>query len=294
MGDRHNTPVKPNHYSLDLTNLNFTTWTYSGTVSIDAKLTNPSNVIAINAHQLVFETAQLHFNEQVTTATSFDNDEKTQTVHITFEREVPAGANLTIVIAFQGELNDSLAGFYRSKYKPVVEQAASVPHDGDGSRYILSTQLAASYARRAFPCFDVPNLKATFALSIEVPSDQVALSNMSVKTVAPSPREGWNVVSFHTTPKMSTYLLAWAVGDFGYVEAFTEKGRKICVRVYAVRGQHEQGAFALGIAPRVLELYSALFDIPYPLDKMDILAVPEMTMTGMEHWGLVTAQPLEV
>lgn len=111
--------------------------------------------------------------------------------------------------------------------------------DDDGSYYTLSTQFQPNFARQAFPCFDVPNLKATFDFSIEVPSDQVALGNMPVKATTPSDRVGLNLVSFETTPAMSTYLLAWAVGDFAYVEAFTEhkvNGKPVPVRVYAVRG----------------------------------------------------------
>jgi aminopeptidase N len=218
-----------------------------------------------------------------------------QVVRINLDNEIPATKSATIIIAFQGAITDSLAGFYRSKYKPVVQQAASVVGDADGSHYALSTQFQASYARRAFPCFDVPNLKATFALAIEVPSDQVALSNMPVRNIKPNDdRAGWHMVSFETTPVMSTYLLAWAVGDFAYVEAFTDQtynGRRIPVRVYAVRGLQSQGQFALTLAPRVIDLFSGVFDIPYPLDKMDLLAVPEMSMNSMEHWGLITSQP---
>jgi aminopeptidase N len=290
--------VKPRHYDLELRNLDFENWKYDGIVSITVEFIKPSRSITINATHLNFKNAQVLVDGDAaltSKATSFDGDDNMQVVRINLDNEIPATKSATIIIAFQGAITDSLAGFYRSKYKPVVQQAASVVGDADGSHYALSTQFQASYARRAFPCFDVPNLKATFALAIEVPSDQVALSNMPVRNIKPNDdRAGWHMVSFETSPVMSTYLLAWAVGDFAYVEAFTDQtynGRRIPVRVYAVRGLQSQGQFALTLAPRVIDLFSGVFDIPYPLDKMDLLAVPEMSMNSMEHWGLITSQP---
>ncbi len=184
-----------------------------------------------------------------------------------------------------------MAGFYRSKYKPVAgtTPAASVPFD-DEWHYMFSTQFESCDARRAFPCFDEPNLKATFDFEIEVPVDQVALSNMPVKETKPS-RDGWQVVSFETSPRMSSYLLAWAVGDFEYVEAFTDRrynGKQLPVRVYTTRGLKEQGRWALEHAPQTIDFFSEIFDIDYPLPKSDLLAVHEFTHGAMENWGLVT------
>lgn len=304
MGDREvlSNRVKPTHYDLDLRNLDFTKWTYDGTVSINVEISEPSKTIAVNATHLEFKKAEVLIDgavvAQATEAASFDQDDKTQVVKINFDTEIPESKSATITVSFTGTIGDSLSGFYRSKYEPVVGQAASVVRDDDGSHYALSTQLAASYAHRAFPCFDAPNFKATFALTLEVPSDQVALSNMPIKNIEPSSgRDGWHFVSFETTPAMSTYLLAWAIGDFAFVEAFTDKlynGNKIPVRVYTVRGIEDQGTLALSMAPKVIDFFSETFDIPYPLAKMDILAVPEMAMMGMEHWGLITAKPIEV
>lgn len=289
--------VKPKHYNLELRNLDLTQWTYDGTVSIDVELTKSSKVIVINATELKFISAQVLVNHTAAAeSVSFDHDDKTQRVSIKFEHELPTTQSATIIIKFQGVINDSLAGFYRSKYKPTVDQAASVARDKDGWHYVLSTQLQASYARRAFPCFDEPNLKATFDLSIEVPADQVALSNMPVKSTEPS-RDGWVVTSFETTPIMSTYLLTWAIGDFAYMEARTDRkhnNKHVLIRVHTVRGIQDQGEFALSIATKAIDLYSDLFGIPYPLEKMDILAVPEMSLFAMEGWGLITSQPAGV
>lgn len=182
-----------------------------------------------------------------------------------------------------------MAGFYRSQYKPTAPAAASVPRD-DEFHYMLSTQFESCDARRAFPCFDEPNLKASFDFTIEIPRDQVALSNMPEKetTLVDGDKK---VIAFETTPIMSTYLLAWAVGDFEYLEAFTERrynGKQLPVRVYTTRGLKEQGRWALEHAPKIIDFFSEQFELDYPLPKSDILAVHEFTHGAMENWGLVT------
>lgn len=170
-----------------------------------------------------------------------------------------------------------MAGFYRSKYKPAVEAAKSVPRD-DEYHYMFSTQFESCDARRAFPCFDEPNLKATFDFEIEIPEDQVALSNMGEKEVRKGSKDGLKIVSFDPTPIMSTYLLAWAFGDFEYVEDFTKRkyeGKNLPVRVYTTRGLKEQGRFALEHAHQTVDYFSEIFRIDYPLPKVDLLAVHE-------------------
>lgn len=107
-------------------------------------------------------------------------------------------------IKFTGIMNNIMAGFYRSKYKPTIKPSKSVPMEGD-SHLMFSTQFESSDARRAFPCFDEPNLKASFDFSIEIPEDLVALSNMPMKG-AKETKKGFNVVSFERSPVMSTYV----------------------------------------------------------------------------------------
>lgn len=215
-------------------------------------------------------------------STTFSDDTQKQRSTITFPEEVQPSAKATLTIGFTGIINHDMAGFYRAQYKPVVTPAASVPHD-DEFHYMTSTQFEACDARRAFPCFDEPNLKATFNLSIEIPADQVALSNMPEKETTPVGSDK-KLVTFETTPIMSTYLLAWAVGDFEYIEAFTERrynGKQLPVRVYTTRGLKEQGRWALEHAPKIIDYFSEQFDIDYPLPKSDILAVHEFTHGAM-------------
>ncbi|KAI8630705.1 peptidase family M1 [Xylariaceae sp. FL1651] len=295
MADRDILPatVKPSHYELSISSMNFGDWSYQGNVSIDVSVGEPIKEIVLNALDLSLENAEIAVHHtkasQSFQTTTFSYDEKKQRATLQFAEEIPASQQATLKIAFKGTINNDMAGFYRSKYKPVVPAATSVPKD-DNFHYMFSTQFEACDARRAFPCFDEPRLKATFDFQIETPDDQVALSNMPVKSVSKT-RDGFQVVSFERTPVMSTYLLAWAVGDFEYVEAFTERrynGKQIPVRVYSTRGLKEQGRWALEHAPKTIDLFSESFGIDYPLPKSDLLAVHEFTHGAMENWGLVT------
>jgi len=151
-----------------------------------------------------------------------------------------------------------MAGFYRSRYKPTAAPAsASVPRD-DEYHYMFSTQVESCDARQAFPCFDEPNLKASFEFEIEIPEDQTALSNMPETGSKPS-KDGWKVVSFEKSPIMSTYLYAWAFGDFEYVEDFTRRkynGKSLPVRVYTTKGLKEQGQLALSTCHQIVDYFS--------------------------------------
>jgi aminopeptidase N len=197
--------------------------------------------ITLNSHQLKIHSAKVQLEhtktQQAFTASEISYDAPRQRVTLSFTEEIPASEKAVIVIKFQGTINNDMAGFYRSKYKPTVTPAPSVPLDGE-HHVMCSTQFESCDARRAFPCFDEPNLKATFDFEIELPEDQIALSNMPEKGTKKG-KDGFKVVSFERTPIMSTYLLAWAVGDFEWVEDFTKRtygGKHLPVRVYTTKG----------------------------------------------------------
>ena len=213
--------------------------------------------IALNACQLEIISAEMSGGKS---ASSVSYDEKSQRVTLFFLEEIMPSPTAAVQIRYKGTMNNSMVGFYRSKYKEVTALTESVPMDGD-SYCMFSTQFASSDARRAFPCFDEPNLKATFDVSIEIPEDTIALCNMPVKKVKAS-SHGRKIVSFERTPIMSTYLLAWAFGDFEHLEDFTRRkhdGRNLPVRVYTTRGLKEKGRFALEVCHRVLDYFSVIF-----------------------------------
>lgn len=137
-------------------------------------------------------------------------DKKDERATLKLSKAIPIG-DAVLSINFTGTMNAALAGFYRAKYKPAVTPAAGTVKNGD-HHYMFSTQFEACDARRAFPCFDEPNLKASFEFEIEIPDDQVALSNMPEKAVVKGSKEGLKKVSFEKTPAMSTYV-SWLMSQ---------------------------------------------------------------------------------
>jgi aminopeptidase 2 len=187
---------------------------------------------------------------------------------------------------FTGQLNDKMAGFYRSTYK-----------NTDGSEGMMATtQMEATDARRAFPCFDEPSLKAEFTVTLIADKNLTCLSNMDVasETEVQSAMSGSakKAVKFNRSPLMSTYLLAFIVGELNYIE--TDKFR-LPIRVYAPPNQDiEHGRFSLELAARTLEFYEKTFDSKFPLPKMDMVAIPDFAAGAMENWGLITYRVVDV
>ena len=297
--DRDTLPdtIKPINYDISIYDIELGgNFTYQGTVSILATVVRTSKEIVLNSHQIKIHSAEVQLEhtktQQTLTASDISYDAPRQRVTLSFPEEIPL-AKTVIVLKFEGIINNDMAGFYRSKYKPTVTPASSVPKDGE-HHVMFSTQFESCDARRAFPCFDEPNLKATFDFQIELPEDQVALSNMPEKAIKKG-REGLKVVSFERTPVMSTYLLTWAVGDFEWIEDFTKRtygGKNLPVRVYTTKGilpvlailnklmpilvgLKGQAQFALDHAPQIIDYFSEIFQIDYPLPKCDLLAVHE-------------------
>lgn len=149
---------------------------------------------------------------------------------------------------------------------------------------MLATQFEATDARKAFPCWDEPNVKAVFEISLTFPSSLVGLSNMD--EAERTEHDGLTTIRFNPSPIMSTYLVAWVIGELEAVEATNSEG--VLVRVWAPKGNAEQGRFGLDVACRTLAFFNGYFDIPYPLPKMDMVAVPDFSAGAMENWGLVT------
>ncbi|CAE7284246.1 unnamed protein product, partial [Symbiodinium necroappetens] len=153
------------------------------------------------------------------------------------------------------------------------------------------TQFEAVDARRMFPCWDEPSKKAIFGLSVSIPSALVAVSNMPSASETTISRKKKRV-TFLDTPRMSSYLLALAVGRFDSIRAQTESGTLI--RVLTVPGQADLGEFALDIARRSLVYYESYFEVPYPLPKLDMLAAPDFAAGAMENWGLVIYREVDL
>lgn len=242
--------------------------------------------------EIVFHARELSLNHDdiVLTPSGTDSEMKPtnvnyyiedNTVTLKFKEMLPVGQG-TLKITFVGCLNDKMAGFYRSGYK-----------DLQGNEKVMaSTQFESLDARRAFCCWDEPARKAIFAVTLVVDTGLTALSNMPEKS-RKVVQVGKKVeVVFMDTPLMSTYLLAFVVGEFDFIQAQTDHG--VAVRVYTPPGRASHGEFALKVATQSLDGYDDYFSISYPLPKLDMIAIPEFAAGAMENWGLVTYREVDL
>ncbi|CAG8951292.1 hypothetical protein HYFRA_00008042 [Hymenoscyphus fraxineus] len=278
--------VVPKHYDITM-EPDFKTLTYKGTVIVDLEVAEDSTSISLNTLELdIHSTKIISGTEIISSTPTLAYDEGNQITKITFEKSLTKGSKAELEIKFTGQLNDKMAGFYRSTYK-----------NADGSESTLATtQLEATDARRAFPCFDEPALKAEFTITLIADKNLTCLSNMDVASESEIQSEisgtTKKIVKFHKSPKMSTYLVAFIVGELNYIE--TKKFR-VPVRVYAPPNQNiEHGRFSLDLAARTLEFYEKTFDSDFPLPKMDMVAIPDFAAGAMENWGLITYRVVDV
>lgn len=288
--------VKPVHYDLKVFNIDVNKNTFDGEVTIELDVKEDTDEIVLHALDIEFKKTELAYSvtktESTVEAKEVVYDPKLQTATIKLNETLKAGpsSKALLSISYTAVLRDNMGGFYKSAYK-----------DKDGKdQVILSTQFEAVEARTALPCFDEPNLKASFEFSITVAEDCTALSNtpiLSSKVLDDGKKKGaveasgLKLVKFQKTPIMSTYLLAWIVGKLDYVEAFTERSyscKKIPVRVYTAEGESSKGKLGLEVATKVVDYFSEVFDIDYVLPKLDLVAIPEFGSNAMENFGLLT------
>ncbi|KAL6621851.1 aminopeptidase [Neocallimastix californiae] len=280
------TNVKPTHYQIFLFP-DLEKFIFEGEVVIDLNVNNDSTEIITNAYDMTVHTATITdvSSMEKQDATDIQINKDSQTLKLTFTNVIKKGSKAKLSIKFTGNLNNEMTGFYRSEYT-----------DKDGKKkFMACTQFESVYARRSFPCWDEPALKATFDIKLRAEVDKTTLSNMPIikeEKVTINGKE-YKDVTFDTTPIMSTYLVAYIVGELDYVETMSNPtapadAKPIKVRVYTLKGESSQGNYAAEVAARVLEYFSEYFNIPYPLPKMDLIAIPDFEFGAMENWGLIT------
>jgi puromycin-sensitive aminopeptidase len=270
---RLNRNVVPGAYRIFLTP-DLDAATFAGRVEIDVEVESRASGFTLHAVELDLGAASL--SSAGTTLLSHEAvlDEKYETATFNFDEEFPAG-RATIEIAFTGILNDQLHGFYRSTFV----DATGVTHT------IATTQFEHSDARRAFPCWDEPSFKATYQVNLTVPAHLSAYSN-SPELTNTDLGNGQRSVSYAPTMKMSTYLVAFIVGPFEQTEALDVDGTPLRI-VYPI-GKGHLAALALEAGAFSLRFFSEYFDIAYPGDKLDMLAIPDFAFGAMENLGCIT------
>ncbi len=266
--------IVPTHYELELIP-DLDEARFSGSVVIDLEVSGSGEELS----EIICNAADLEITEvRLTTAgrsesTTFTLDADAERLRIATGSPIGAGP-ATLSISFTGILNDMLRGFYRSTYT-----------DGDGTHVIATTQFQSTDARRTFPCWDEPDYKATFSATLVVDPDLLAVSNTGVESESLDD-DGRRRVRFARTIPMSTYLVAFVVGPLEATEPTEVHG--VPVRVVHRPGQAHLTAFAIDVARHAIEYFEGYYDIPYPSDKLDLIAVPDFAFGAMENLGCVT------
>jgi len=259
--------VRPLHYSLKLTP-DLKAATFTGSEIIDVTLAEPANYITLNAHDLTFQSVKIEAAGQEQTATVSLDKEKQQAT-FTVPSRLPAG-KARISVEFTGILNGELRGFYLSK---------------TARRNYAVTQFESTDARRAFPSFDEPAFKATFDISLVVDKGDTAISNGPIVSDTPGPGADKHTLKFLTTPKMSTYLVAFLVGDF---QCTSGEQDGVAIRTCSTPDKVALTPYAVDVAKYVLHYYNNYFGIPYPLKKLDLIGLPDFEAGAMENFGAIT------
>ena len=259
--------VRPDHYTLTLTP-NLTAATFTGVESIDVTLAEPTDHITLNAVQIAFQSATVSAEGKQQTATISEEKNKEQAT-FTFPNKLAAG-KATLSIAYTGILNNELRGFYLSK---------------TARRNYAVTQFESTDARRAFPSFDEPAFKATYDVTLIVDKGDTAISNSPIESDTPGPTAGKHTLKFFTTPRMSTYLVAFLVGDF---QCTSGESDGVQIRGCATPDKVALTPYSVEVAKYVLHYYNTYFGIPYPLKKLDLIALPDFEAGAMENFGAIT------
>ena len=267
MAQRLPNNAAPRHYSLQLTP-NLQTATFTGRETIDLTLAQAADSIVLNAWQLRFDQVTAKAGDRTLPAEVSLNPALQQaTFH--FDRPLPAG-DVTLTIAYNGTLNRELRGFYLSK---------------TGTRNYAVTQFEPTDARRAFPSFDEPAWKATFDVSLVVDQGDTGISNTNIVSDTPGPGASQHTITFARTPRMSTYLVAFLVGDF---QCISGESDGVPIRACTTPGKLPFAHFALTGAEFFLHYYDNYFGIKYPMPKLDMIAIPDFEAGAMENFGAIT------
>ena len=258
----------PENYQLEL-DLERLARRFNGRVVISGTRSSVHAPIKLHAKDLTITGALV--NNLPATVELGDNDELSLT-----PGAQPTTTKLTLTLEFNGKITDAMNGLYPCYFE----------HDGKKME-LLATQLESHHAREIFPCIDEPSAKATFDVALQTEKDVTVLGNMPVKNQQILGER--RLTTFETTPRMSTYLLAFVVGDLHHVSTTTKDN--VAVNVWASRAQPAQDlAFALDTAMRAIEFFDDYFGAKYPLPKADLVAIPDFSggVAAMENWGLMT------
>ncbi|CEL52347.1 hypothetical protein RSOLAG1IB_00887 [Rhizoctonia solani AG-1 IB] len=311
------TNVRPTHYDLTI-QTDLEALTFKGFVIVDLDILEETSTITFNSSELILHgdslsvTSEALKTEQTQSVKLTGVDQKSERASVQISTPLPKGSKAKLRIGYEGKLTGSMLGYYYS----------SAHHEGKPRNYTL-TQFEPTAARRAFPSWDEPALKATYSVTLISREDTVSLSNMPATNEKPFVesevsesdkggvgklvkmkmktkvegaavnKKGWKITTFEKSPPMSSYLVAFANGHFEHLESsYTSpiSGKTRPLRIYATKDIIHQAQFALDVKAKVLPIYEKVFDVEYPLPKLDTLVANDFDAGAMENWGLITGR----
>ncbi len=244
---------------------------FAGEETIEVKLLKPTSQIVLNSADIDVQDAAITSAGATQKATvTFDKEKEMVTLAV----EHPLASGLAAVhIRYTGILNSEMRGFYMGK--------------DDQARKYAATQFESTDARRAFPSFDEPAYKATFDITVIANSEHTVISNTKVISDTPGPDTNKHTVRFSTSPRMSSYLAAIAVGQFEYIEGSADG---IPIRIYSTPGKKQLDTFALEATENFVRYFDQYFGIKYPYGKLDLIGLPDFSAGAMENIALITSR----
>lgn len=267
----------PKHYDISI-DVSPDKQTFSGSVRIQGtRMSRPSQRLTLHQKDLAVQSATLTHTDKKGTKKSIPLTRVQK--HATYDElrlhtdETLYPGDYEIEVTFSGPITRNMDGIYPCFFE-----------NGEEKKQLIATQFESHHARQAFPCIDEPEAKATFNLTLQHDTSEVALSN--TEAIKQTTQDDRTTTQFATTPIMSTYLLAFVVGELAYKETKSKSG--VTIRTYATKNQIEHTQFALDEAAQYLDFYETYFDIPFPLSKCDFVALPDFASGAMENWGLIT------
>ena len=246
---------------------------FKGTVNIELSILENTSYISLNVADI--EILDMSLEKDSEKISNWEIDEDYEILKINFKDIIPIG-KYNLFIKYNGILNDKLRGFYHSSFTDDKGQIQS----------IATTQFESTDARRAFPCFDEPDYKAVFSVKLSVEKNQFCLSNAEIKNQNEDEKNNIKIVEFEDTIPMSTYLVAFVVGPFEASKAVNVDG--INLRIIYPKGKGHLCDFALELGEYALRYFSNYYKIPYPGDKLDMVAIPDFAAGAMENLGCIT------
>lgn len=268
---------QPEHYDLKLA-IDREKMAFSGSVLVRGlKTGRPANRLTFHQKGLKITSAKItkhdKSGDRPLAIKRLNNQNSLDEVRLHAEDTIYPG-DYTVEMEFSGKIVGGMNGIYPCPFK----------HEGK-EKMLIATQFESHYARKAFPCVDEPEAKATFSLTLTTSKGDTVLSNTPIKKQAEI--DGAQVTTFHTTPRMSTYLLAFVIGEMHSKSTKTKSG--VEVSAWATVAQPQDSLdFALDVAKGCVEFFEDYFNVPYPLPKADYVGLPDFAVGAMENWGLMT------